>query len=75
MSTVTEAIDSIPEYLYNTLKKNNTVLTPGEIFGAAKLWELLVKQAGGDPLEIISELQSEVVQLESQIDMLYERYP
>lgn len=48
----------IPEYIFKDLKNpKSPVLTPGEIYGADRLWSLIVSKCGGDPLEILFELE------------------
>ncbi len=58
MSKMDEAAASIPPYLFDKLKERaGVVLTPGEVFGAADLWKIILEHNGGeDPLETIFNL-------------------
>lgn len=48
----------IPDYLFKDLKyPESAVLTPGEIYGADRLWAIIVSRCGGDPLEMLFELK------------------
>ena len=61
----------IPDYLFKDLKHpDSPVLSPGEIYGANRLWSLIIKQKGSDPFIIIEDLMARNRFLEYELKRL-----
>jgi len=64
MSKMDEAAKTIPKYLFNKLIQNNKRLTPGEIFGAANLWSIILSYTNGHDPIILNEQRQQIIEKE-----------